>query len=182
MTQDRLVDLCRHIRPSLRTHLIWEIVGADVGSWSLQLSELAQVIMPFGKAVFLRLENSQANLSRIAQEMRWIASAGIRSVGVDAAELSGSETEKLHLLDSLIDLADRYGLKCYGLGLDSVSLTMCAVCMGYQHVSGSAVGGPVSEPGGIRPTAMDSIYGRILSGQRETQEPPPPPRLAGTAS
>lgn len=182
VTQDRLVDLCRHIPPHLRNRLIWEIVGADVENWALQLSELVRIITPFGKAVFLRLEKPQADLEKIAQDLHRLASTDIRSVGVHVAELSGSETEKLGLLDALIDLADRHGLKCYGLGLDSLSLTMCAVCMGYQHVSGSAVGEPVSKPGGIQSTALVNIYSRILSGQRQTPEPAPPPKAAETAS
>jgi hypothetical protein len=59
-------------------------------------------------------------------------------------------------------LAEKSGLKCYGHGFHSLSMTICAVCMGYQHVTGLAIAAPTETPEGIRATQLENIYGRVL--------------------
>ena len=76
--------------------------------------------------------------------------------------LQGTEKEKMSFLNALALLASKNDLKCYGHGFESLSLTTCAISLGYQHVSGPAVAATVAQPGGIQSTAMEAIYRRAI--------------------
>jgi len=54
------------------------------------------------------------------------------------------------------------GLKCYGHDFHSLSMTICALCMGYQDFLGPAIAGATPRPEGIRASEMGNIYGRGL--------------------
>lgn len=156
------VKLCSHLSGQQRKALSWEIVGSHIESWSLQLRSIIKPILPFGRAIFLRIANLQADFPGVRRNLPYLQAAGVNAVGVDVSTLRGPEAERLQLLEKVAELAERSGLRCYGHGFHSLSMTICAVCMGYQHVSGPAIAGPTQRPDGIRATEMENIYGRVL--------------------
>lgn len=166
-SQVRLLELCSHLSAAQRKLLGWEILGAQVRSWREQIAQAITHIKPFGRAIFLRIGNLQGNFSAVQRNLPHLRSAGVHAVGVDIAGLQGPESEKLKLLEDLAELADKSGLRCYGHGFESLSMTICAVCMGYQNVSGPAIAGPTVRPAGIRATDMENIYGRGLYQRSE---------------
>jgi hypothetical protein len=156
------LELCSQVPDNRRKALSWEILGSHIESWSLQLKSVVKPIAPFGSAIFLRLPNLQEDFSGVRRNLPYLRTAGIHAVGVDVAALRGPESEKLRLLENIADLAEKSGLKCYGHGFHSLSMTICAVCMGYQHVTGLAIAAPTETPEGIRATQLENIYGRVL--------------------
>ena len=156
------LELCSQMPAGKVKALSWEIVDAGPETWKWQLKEIVEMLLPFGSAVFLRLPNPIAEMPELHRNLPYLRAAGIHAVGLDVADLSGSETEKLQLLETTAELAEQSGLKCYGHGLDSLSIAICTVCMGYQHVSGQAIAAPTDKPAGIRATEMENIYSRAL--------------------
>ena len=161
-SQVGFLELCSHLPVAQRMLLSWEILGAQVRSWRHQIKPTIEAIKPFGRAVFLRIGNLQGHFSAVQRNLPYLRGAGVHAVGVDIAGLHGREAEKLRLLEDLAELAEKSGLRCYGHGFQSLSMTICAVCMGYQNVSGPAIAGPTLRPAGIRATDMENIYGRGL--------------------
>lgn len=158
------VELCSNIPNELRNVLAWEILGSHVDSWSLQLDGVLAKLRPFGRGVFLRIDGAQDNFPQVRRNFPYLSGKGITAVGLDVAGMRGTEAERLKVLDQVSELASQNRLGYYGHGLASLSLTICAVCMGYQHVSGPAIAEATSEPLGIHPTAMEHIYGRAIFG------------------
>lgn len=158
----RMVELCSNIPEELRNLLIWEIRGAHVDTWGSRLAEIAGPIQQFGRAVFLQLDGAQDNYHEIRRNLRHLRPAGIREIGLDVRRLPGPETVQFGFLERLAADATAHGLRCYGHGFESMSLTICAVGLGFQHVSGPAVAEPTARPAGIQPTSLDAIYSRTI--------------------
>ena len=157
-----LLELCSHLPEMQKNVLSWEIVGSHNESWSLQLKSVIKPIIPYGRAIFLRIANLQTDFSGVRRNLPYLRAAGVHAVGVDISTLHGSEADKLQLLDKLAELTEKSGLKCYGHGFHSLSMTICAVCMGYQSISGPAIAEPTQRPEGVRATEMENVYGRGL--------------------
>jgi hypothetical protein len=156
------MELCSQLPEKQRKVLSWEIVGSHHESWSLQLKSVIKPIIPFGRVIFLRIANLQTDFPGIRRNLPYLRAAGVLGVGVDISTLRGPEAEKLRLLENISELAEKTGLKCYGHGFHSLSMTISAVCMGYQNISGLAVAEPTQRPEGIRESEMENIYGRGL--------------------
>ena len=167
-SQVSFLQLCSRIPEKQVKALSWEIIGSQAETWGLQLKSVVAQIEPFGRAIFQRLPRPQDDFATVQRNFASLRSAGVHAVGLDVAALRGSEAEKLHLLESIAELAEKHSLKCYGHGFDSLSMTICTVCMGYQHVSGPAVAAPTEVPEGIRATEMENIYGRALLSETGT--------------
>ena len=158
----RIVELCGSMPDEHRKLLVWEILGANYEIWRGQLPAVTRPIQEFGRTVFLRLHQAHNRMSEIQRSLGYLAAEGIHQVGLDVGTLRGSEAENLDLLESLTVAAKKANLECYGLGFASVSMTICASCLGFQHVAGPAIAAPVTQPDGIHTTAMESIYGQII--------------------
>jgi hypothetical protein len=166
-TRRRLLGIVSNIPQPLRGLIIWEIVGTHVDSWSLQLSPVVASLKPFGRAVFLRLENVQACFTEIRRNLHYLKAAGVDEIGLDVSEIEGEEKDVVRLLESLVVNATRSELRCYGQGFSSLSLIICAACIGYQHISGPLVAGPLREPDGIRTMTTKMLYRRLVFHNEE---------------
>ncbi len=166
--RNRFLELCWNIPEEHRNLLVWEIRGAHVDTWSMQLRDVVKQIERFSRAVFLRIDNTPESFRQIRNNLHYLAKMGVHTVGLDVSAVESSEAEKLSFLENLIEVANDSDLRCYGHGFDSLSLTMCAVCMGFQHVSGPAVAETVAQPRGIQKTAMENIYKRMLLSGSDT--------------
>lgn len=89
--------------------------------------------------------------------------AGVDAVGIDAAAIQGSDSEKLDIIEIIAELAEENELQCYGYGFDSVSMTTCAVCTGVQHISGAVITAPTEKPQGFREIDLEQICDSVLS-------------------
>ena len=161
----RLLELCRDLPEAQRGMLLWEIVGAHVESWSFQLPDILQQMKRIAPAVFLRLDGVENHFADIRRAFRHLRQAGVHAVGLDVGTLHGGEAEKLGLLEKLARGAGESGLKCYGHGFDSLSLTAGAVGLGYQHVSGPAITAPLPRPAGIQTAALEALHERLMQKQ-----------------
>jgi len=181
-TRRRLLAVVSSIPQPLRGLIIWEIVGAHVDSWSLQLGPVVASLKPFGRAVFLRLENVQACFTEIRRNLRYLKAAGVDEIGLDVSEIEGEEKEIIRLLESLVVNAARSELRCYGQGFSSLSLIICAACIGYQHISGPLVAGPLREPDGIRTMTIKMLYRRLVFYNEEVGRGDAPRASIGAAA
>lgn len=161
-SQISFLDLCRELSENHRRMLGWEIFGSHPESWSLQLKPVIEAIQPFGRAIFVKIDNTQADLPGLRRNLPYLQSAGVNAVCVDVSTLYGSEVEKLQFLEQLAEWAEQSGLKFYGHGFDTLSMTISAVCMGYYSVSGPAIAATTQRPVGVRKNKMENIYGRML--------------------
>ncbi len=157
----QLVELCSRIPEELNGLLVWELSGAPPSSWRAELPQLTRPIRKFARAIFLHLDQVPDRLPDILRKLPLLRAAGVHEIGVDVATLEGTEADKLALLERLAVAAKEAGLRCYGHGFDSLSMTIYAVCLGFQHVSGAAISHPLPEPKGIQSAAMEAIYGRL---------------------
>jgi hypothetical protein len=161
-SQASFLDLCRELTEGHRRMLGWEIFGSHHESWSLQLKPVIEAIQPFGRAIFVKIDNMQGDLPGLRRNLPYLRSAGVNAVCVDVSTLYGSEVEKLQFLEQLAEWAEQSGLKFYGHGFDTLSMTISAVCMGYYSVSGPAIAAMTQRPVGVRKNKMENIYGRML--------------------
>ena len=159
----RVVELCSHIADDLRGLLIWEVLGTHYEAWESQLPPIIKPIRPFARSVFLRLHRAQDCFLEVRRRLRHLQTAGIHEVGLDVSTLEGTETEKLEFLEKLAVVANNEGLKCYAHGFESLSMTVCAVSLGYEHLSGPVIAQPMAEPGGIHGAAMEAIYSAVTN-------------------
>ncbi len=150
--------LCHAIPRDLYNLLIWEIVNAPLDAWRSHLPLAVSAAKPFGRAIFLRADLFRASLSDVVRDLRSLRNAGVHAVGLDMTAISTPQSDVIALLERFAAAANRYGLKCYALGLDSMSLVTAAVCAGFDHVSGSPVAEPTESPGGITPKTAEEIY------------------------
>jgi len=164
-SREQFVEICSNIPEELRKFLIWEILGAHIDSWSLQLDGALTPIRGFGRTAFLRLQDVQENYQQIRRSLKYLRPAGVQQVGIDISRLEGQEAAQLQLLERLIVDTKSDRLTCYGHGFQSLSMTICVACLGFQHVSGSAISAPCDRPEGIKPTAMESIYASIVAAE-----------------
>lgn len=157
------LELCTNIPKDFRKFLLWEIRACPINCWSTDLAEAVDKIAPFGRAVFLTVEDFPASLPAVKRSLPALRGAGVQKLGLDASALGESEAEVLRLLETMAKLAEANRLKCYGDGFHSLSLTICAVCMGYEYLSGAPIADAMAEPQGIQATEMEAIYGRALA-------------------
>lgn len=157
-------DLCRNLPDKQRKTLGWEILRSHHDSWRLHIKSAIRPLLPFGRAVLLRIDNLQFDPEGVRRNLQFLRLAGVHGVGLDLSTLHGSEAEKLRALEQLASWSEQDGLKCYGHGFQTLSMTISAVCMGYYSISGPAIGENTPEPVGVRAFKMANIYGRILFG------------------
>lgn len=163
VTRNQILEMCNNIPEETRKFIVWEILDAPAESWRRQLPESIAALRRFGRACFLRLPESVRRYPESLRSLHHVKAAGVRNIGIDIHALNWDEAEALSLLEHLVGAADGEGLKCYGLGFQSMSMTVCAICMGFEHVAGQSIAEPTSEPGGVKPVTLDAIYGRIAS-------------------
>ena len=156
------VRICHQLSDSQSKALGWEIRDAPVATWYDELPLVIKPLLPFGRAFFLRVTDVQNSLPKIAHEIQFLRGAGIKAIGIDIRELEGGEARKLAILDKLALLSEKAGLGCYADGFESLSMTVCAVCMGYQHVAGPAIGTAGPAPFGLLAKDLESIYAHML--------------------
>ena len=101
-------------------------------------------------------------MTTVRRNLRYLRAAEVQAIGLDVSTLGGTEVEMFRLLDEIAELAETNGMTCYGRGFRSLSMTISAVCMGYQLIAGQAVADPVSHPECLHTIAMEDIYGRDL--------------------
>ena len=163
-----IMELCGNIPEAHRKFLVWEILGANYETWRSQLPVVTKSISESGRAVFLRLHQAHNRFPEVGHCLRYLPAAGIGQIGVDVQTFRGAEADSLDLLEQITIAAKKNGLQCYGLGFESLSMTICASCLGFQHVSGPAIAEPVAQPGGIQTTDMEAIYGRVAKAEDDT--------------
>ena len=163
-----ITELCANMPADHRKQLVWEILGANYETWRNHLPVVTKSIAEFGRAVFLRLHQAHNRFPEVSHCLRYLPAAGISQVGVDVRSLRGAEADSLDLLEQITIATKKSGLQCYGLGFESLSMTICASCLGFQHVSGPAIAEPVTKPDGIQTTAMEAIYGRFAKSEDDT--------------
>ncbi|WP_299615992.1 hypothetical protein [Pelagibius sp.] len=161
-SREDYLKLCSHLPDNARNALCWEIVDADARTWTPQMKAAIGPLKPFGRAVFLRIADPQANMPVVRRNLHCLRAAEVQAIGVDVSTLRGTEAEVFRLLEEIAELAETNGMTCYGRGFRSLSMTISAVCMGYQLIAGQAIADPVPHPECLHTTAMEDIYGRDL--------------------
>lgn len=161
-SREDYLKLCSHLPDNARNAICWEIVDAHARAWTPQMKAAIGPLKPFGRAVFLRIADPQANMTTVRRNLHCLRAAEIQAIGLDVSKLRGTEAEVFRLLEEIAELAETNGMTCYGRGFRSLSMTISAVCMGYQLITGQAIADPVPHPECLHTTAMEDIYGRDL--------------------
>ncbi len=135
----RLIDVLHTVPDELRRLLIAEIVEVPDGTPGIRLLDIVETIKPFTRAVYLQTNLGLRNFSRLG-EMR------IFAVGLDTHRLEMDEGDCIEALQDFAEAANALGLRTYIHGLRSLSLTVAAVCAGFDYVGGDTVASIIDAP------------------------------------
>ncbi|MFQ5774256.1 MAG: hypothetical protein ACE5GS_07055 [Kiloniellaceae bacterium] len=150
--------VCHAVPQEFRNLLVWEIVNAPIDCWRSHLPPAVAAAKPFGRAIFFRADLFRIDFLDVLKNLRYLKSTGLDAVGLDVSAVQTSQCEVIQMLERFAATANRYALKCYVHGLDSVSLVTAAVCAGFDHISGQAIAEPSDALQGIKPTTSETIY------------------------
>lgn len=155
---ENYLRICHAIPPELRKMIVWEIRGAPLRGWTTRLTQIVAVLRPLGRAVFALCNAPAIPSPGLHHVFSRLASQGVQGVGLDLAAYSVPEAEIIAYLEQFGTAAKKHKLSAYLYGVDTLSLNSSAVCSGFNHVSGSAIAGPLPKPRGLYPKALETVY------------------------
>lgn len=120
----------------------FEIIRAPVDIREDRVVHAVSRIRPFCRHVFLRLRaDLDADLSRFAR-------LGVMGVGLDLYHDERAEDDVMGTLEAFAGQISAQGLHTYVLGLRSVSLSVAAVCAGFDYIGSREIAASL-EPWGM---------------------------------
>jgi hypothetical protein len=149
--------VCANLPTVVRRHLILELVGLPDGVPEGRVIELLNVIRQFCLAVNIRV---------CLPETRFAALAGARvhAVGVALDEEEGDERDLFCKMNDFTTAAEKANLKTYLHSTPSRSLSVAALCSGFDYVAGDGLATAVGTPDpAYRFNAID-LYSGLLRG------------------
>jgi hypothetical protein len=133
-----------------RQLVILEIGDAYFGSWPALAPRLA-VIRRVCRNIGIRLSLDHKDFQQVAATGATIASG-------DLADHDWPERQTLGALNVFAGASSKTSLRSFVGGLTTSSMVIAAVCAGFDHLSGSAIGQGTPTPLGVYPLSTEGFY------------------------
>lgn len=133
-----------------RQLVILEIGDAYFGSWPALAPRLG-VIRRVCRNIGIRLSLDHKDFQQVAATGATVASG-------DLADHDWPERQTLGALNAFAAAASKASLRSFVGGLTTSSMVIAAVCAGFDHLSGSAIGEGTPTPLGVYPLSTEGFY------------------------
>jgi len=154
--RDAYVLALHSVPEALRRYIVWEVIDAPESVPARDVRAAVSTLMPFGRLVLWSVA-----LER--RDFKGLARGGVTAVGVDLRQFRRPEEALLPALEMFAENTDKCGIRCYLLGLDTLSLVTTAICAGFSYLSGNAILPSVETAHGIVRLESAGIYLRLLA-------------------
>jgi hypothetical protein len=152
-----LLDQISVLNDQERQLVVLEI-GDAFGSWP-SLTPRVAVIRRVCRNIAVRLSLDQ-------RDFQQVAATGSTMAAGDLSDHDWPERQTLGALNAFAAACTRASLRSSIAGLNTSSMVIAAVCAGFNHLSGSAVGEGTAVPLGVYPLSTEGFY-----LQRQAQRP-----------
>jgi hypothetical protein len=145
-----LLDQLSVLNDQERQLIVLEIGDAYIGSWPTLTPRVA-VIRRVCRNIGVRLSLDQRDFQQVAV-------TGATMVAGDLSDHDWPERQTLGALNAFAAAASRVSLRSFIGGLATSSMVIAAVGAGFNHLSGSAIGGGTPVPIGVYPLSTEGFY------------------------
>lgn len=152
----RLTRLCESTPAAYRERLVFELRDIPEGVPEGQFDEAIAFLGKFAAHTAVRVGRFERNFARLA-------AAKVRFAVTDFESLVGTEGEAIPMMNRFVAASERVGVRSVGVGMDTTSLAVAAVCAGFDHISGKAVQGAVRAPAAIVPYNVTNLIAEKAS-------------------
>ena len=145
-----LMDQISMLNDQERQLVILEIGDAYFGSWP--------TLTPRVTMMRRVCRNISIRLSLDHKDFQQVAATGASMVAGDLSDHDWPERQSLAALNSFAAAASNASLRSFIGGLTTSSTVIAAVCAGFNHLSGSAIGEGTPVPLGVYPLSTEGFY------------------------
>ncbi|MDO8605836.1 MAG: hypothetical protein Q7R40_04815 [Phaeospirillum sp.] len=152
--------VCANLPTIVRRHLILELVGLPDGTPEGRVIELLNVVRQFCLAINVRVRLTETRFAALV-------GARVHAVGaaLDEKEEEGDEGDLFRRMNDFTTSAEKANLKTYLHGSPSRSLSVAALCSGFDYVAGDGLATAVGTPDpAYRFNAID-LYSALLGNR-----------------
>ncbi len=157
--RDSYVLALHSVPEALRRYIVWEVIDAPESVPARDVRAAVSTLTPFGRLVLWSVA-----LER--RDFKGLARGGVTAVGVDLRQFRRPEEVLLPALETFAENADKCGIRCYLLGLHTLSLVTTAICAGFSYLSGNAIAPSAETAHGVVRLEAAGIYLRLLARER----------------
>lgn len=150
--------VCANLPAVVRRHLILELVGLPDGAPEGRVIELLNVVRPFCLAINVRIRLTEMRVTALV-------GARVHAVGVALDEEDGDEGDLFRKMNDFTTLAEKADLKTYLHGTPSRSLSVAALCSGFDYVAGDGLATAVGTPDPAYRFNTIDLYSALLGSQ-----------------
>jgi hypothetical protein len=145
-----LMDQLSMLNDQERPLVILEIGDAYFGSW-LTLAPRVAMIRRVCRNISIRLSLDH-------KDFQQVAATGASMAAGDLSDHDWPERQSLAALNLFAAAASKASLRSFIGGLTTSSTVIAAVCAGFNHLSGSAIGEGTPVPLGVYPLSTEGFY------------------------
>jgi GGDEF domain-containing protein len=145
-----LLDQVSMLNDQERQLVVLEIGDAYFGSWPTLTPRIAML-----RRV---CRNISVRLSLDHKDFQQVAATGASIVAGDLSDHDWPERQALTALNSFAAAASKATLRSFIGGLATSSTVIAAVCAGFNHLSGTAIGNGTAQPLGVYPLSTEGFY------------------------
>lgn len=153
--RDQFFEICKTLSPSVRDHLVFELVAVPEDVASSRMYQLLSLMKVFCRATLLRFPLGCRNLDRIANQP-------LHGVGLELGDDQRPERDLIKEMELFAQRVSHYGYRSYIHGVRSVSLAVSAFSAGFDYIDGDSVMSINNSPASIHSFKVEDIYRFIL--------------------
>lgn len=152
------LTVCAKLPPAVRRHLVLELVGLPDGAPQGRVIELLNVMRQYCLAINIRVRLTDTGFTALA-------GARVHAVGVGLDEEIGCESDLFSKMNDFTTSAEKANLRTYVYSTPSRSLSVAALCSGFDYVAGDGLAAAVNTPDPAYRFNTIDLYGALLGGE-----------------